>query len=136
MAVRPDVKVQNALVVTYTVKAASSVTQYMPVTLDAATDTVLDSTSGQNPIGIAMEAGAAGAQVQVFMLTGGGIVPVKVGAAGATAGGYAEVGTTGLVDRTLGGGTTVRYIAGKFKQTGVSGDIVGLIVGQFAGVSS
>lgn len=142
MAARPTKKVQNALVVTKAVKAASTVTIGMPVSIDTATDTVLDATSGQNAFGIAAGPGnfgdtlSAGAMVQVYMLTGGAIVPVKVGTTNATQGGYAEVGTTGAVDRTLGGGTTVRYILGKFAETGVSGDFVGLIVGQFAGVSS
>lgn len=135
MAARPTKKIQNALIETWTVTAAATATQYMPATLTAE-KTARDSTSGENCSAIFLETKAAGEKVQVAILAGGAVIPVKVGVAGATQGGYAEVGTTGLVDRTLGGGTTVRYIAGKFLETGVSGDIVGMIAGQFAGVSS
>lgn len=135
MATRPTFKMKGAVIETWTVTAAAAATKHMPLTLTAER-TGRDSTSGENCSAIALETKAAGELVQVALLTGGAIVPVKVGTAAATMGAYAEVGTTGLTDRTLGGGTTVRYIAGKFLETGVSADIVGLVVGQFAGVSS
>lgn len=133
---RPLAMLQNAIIRKMTVKAASSTTIYMPQTLDAATMTISDSAAGDNPFCIALETGVAGAPVQVALLSAGAVVPVQVGTAGATAGKYGEVGTTGLTDRTLGGGTAVRYLAGKFLQTGVSADVIGLLVGNFASVSS
>lgn len=125
---------QNAIVRPYVVKASSAVTQYMPVTLSSGE--VLDSTTGQDPIGIALMAGAAGETVDVALLTGGAVLPVMVGTAGATAGGYCVVGTTGAIDKTFGGGSTVGYCLGKFLETGTDGQIVGLIAGQYAGVTA
>ncbi len=132
---RPTNFPQGANIVQMTVKASSAVTKYMPVTFDTET-TCLDATAGQNADGIAMETAVAGAKVQICLLNGGFVIPVKVGTAGATVGEYATVGTTGCVDQTLGGGSTVVYIQGKFHNTGVSGDIVGLEIGQFAGVKA
>lgn len=135
MAARPTKKIQNALIETWTVTAAAAATEGMPLTLTAER-TGRDSTAAENCSAIALETKAAGEKVQVALLSGGAIVPVRVGTGGATAGAYATVGTTGLTDQTLGGGTTVAYIAGKFIETGVSADKVGLIVGQFAGVKA
>jgi hypothetical protein len=135
MASRADKHLVHGLIQTWVVTAASVVTEFMPVTLTAE-KTARDSTAGENCSAIAMESATAGQKFQAILLTGGMLIPVKVGTAGAAAGAYAEVGTTGLITRTLGGGTTVRYIAGKFNQAGVSGDIVGLVSGQFAGGSS
>jgi hypothetical protein len=53
-----------------------------------------------------------------------------------TAGSYVECGTDGVQDRTLGGGTVVRYIVGKALQTGVDGDFLGVEALNFAGVSA
>jgi len=39
-------------------------------------------------------------------------------------------------NQTLGGGSTVVYIVGKFTETGVDGDFVGVMVGNFAGVKA
>jgi len=135
MSARPDQIMKNAVIVTWTVTAAGAATLYMPLTLTA-DSTGRDSTAGENASAIALETKTAGEKVQVALLTGGAVVPVKVGSAGATQGLYAEIGTTGAIDRTLGGGTTVRYILGKFTETGATGDVVGLAVGQFAGVSA
>ena len=55
----------------------------------------------------------------------GGIVKVKASST-ATAGLWAIAGTDGFENQTPGGGTTVKYLAGKFMQTGVDGDFVGL----------
>jgi hypothetical protein len=94
-------------------------------------------TAGTNAFGIALESltGDGVKKVQVALLNGAGEVKVKCSGT-ATQGSYAICGTDGFENQTLGGGTTVRYVAGKFAQTGVDGDFVGLTVGQFAGVSS
>ena len=135
MASRPVNFPLNALQVRKTVKAASAATKYMPGVLDTDSDTVLDATAGQNADVIFMATAAAGEEVACALLTGGCVLPVKVGTAGVTFGEYVEVGTTGVIDRTLGGGTTVRYIIGKALDTQVSADIVGVAIGQFASVS-
>jgi len=136
MSARPQAKLQLALIQTFVVKTGASTTKNMPQTLDAATGTVSDSVAGDNPHCIALDSQTAGNKVSCVLLAGGAVVPVQVGTAGATAGKFAEVGTTGLIDRTPGGGTVVRYIAGTFAETGVSGDVVGLIVGKCPTVSA
>lgn len=136
MAARPHTSLQGAIVRPYIVQAAGAVTKGMPVKIGTLETDCLDAAAGDNPFAIALETGIAGATVNVALLAGDCIIPVRVGTAGATAGKFGEVGTTGLIDRTLGGGTTVRYIAGKFLQTGVDGDFVGLVPSNFAGVSS
>jgi hypothetical protein len=57
----------------------------------------------------------------------------------ATAGENASVlflGSDGVENVTLGGGSTVAYVVGKALQTGVDGDYVGVMTGCFAGVSA
>jgi hypothetical protein len=138
MAVTAEQKLQNAIVVTKTVKAASTATIGKVGKYDSTDElTVLDASAGDNGSVVFLETAAAGAKVQCVQLAGSScVVPVKVGTGGATAGAYAIVVSDGLTDKTLGGGTTVRYIVGKFTQTGVVGDMVGLAPGPFAGVSS
>ncbi len=133
MSARPFQQLSNAIIQHFTVKAASAVTEGMPVTLDSE-GVVLDSTAGQNAVGVALHSAAAGEDVQVAMANA--IVSVKVGTAGATVGGYAVVGTTGAIDKTFGGGTTVGYCLGKFLQTGVSGDKVALLIGMAPSVTA
>jgi hypothetical protein len=126
-------------IVTKIVKNTITVTEGVGVKVSSNGELEVDlAAAGDNAYGVALSTvvGDGIKTVQVALFCGGGVVPVKVSSGGATAGGYAIAGTTGFEDKTLGGGTTVRYIAGKFTQTGVSGDLVGLAVGQFAGVSS
>jgi hypothetical protein len=63
---------------------------------------------------------------------------VKVSATGtATRDGWAIATADGFTDApALGGGTVARNIVGKFYDSGVAGDIVGLVPGPFTGVSA
>lgn len=139
MAVTAEQKLVNAIIVTKTVKAASSATIGLCGIYDGTDETtVLNCTTGQRPDVVFMETAVAGAKVQCLQLGGSGaaVVPVKVGTGGASAGLFAVVVSDGLTNQTLGGGTTVRHIAGKFTQTGVVGDVVGLAVGPFSAGSA
>lgn len=129
-----DQLLYNVTIVYRAVKAASTATQGLAGVFDG--DTVLDASAGANPDCIFLETKAAGELVACALLAGGGIIPVKVGTGGATVGEYATVASDGLTNQTVGGGTTVVYLAGKFARTGVVGDVVGLIPGQFAGVKA
>src|SRR6185369_12004793 len=122
-AVRPMNIPANAVIRTMT--ASGTVTANMPQTFATET-TCADSTSGENASAIALTAGTTGDLVQVALLCGGAVIPVQVGTAGCTMGKFAKVGTTGCIDATAGGGTTVMYCQGWFTQTGVTGDVVGL----------
>lgn len=136
MAVRPESVLTNAIIKTYTVVGGGSTTEYLPVKFSGADTTVTVCGAGDNGFAIALETKTAGEKVRVAVVTGGSIIPVKVGTGGATRDAYAKAAADGLTDQTLGGGTTVRYIFGKFLQSGVAGDRVGLLAGPFAGVSS
>lgn len=115
-----------AVILPFVVKAASAVTKGKPVKLDTSTGTVLDMAAvGDNVIGIALDTGAAGDTVRVA-LWGPGVVPALVGTAGATMGAPAKYASDGLVDGTVGGGTTKLFVCGQFLETGVAGDFVGL----------
>lgn len=76
--------------------------------------------------------GAVGDKVTVALLSGGGIIPVKVGTAGATRGQSAKYGAAGgkLVNCTPTATATTPVVVqalGYFTQTGVDGDIVGMV---------
>jgi hypothetical protein len=130
-----DQLLYNVVEVLRTVKGSSTATKGKCGVFDTDDTLVLDATAGQNPDLVFLETKAAGEQVRCALLTGGSVIPVLVGTGGATAGEYALVANDGLTNQTLGGGTTVKYIAGKFLRTGVVGDVVGLIAGNFAGVA-
>lgn len=137
MATRPDSLMKNVTIVKKLVKSGVTVTKGVGVK-KGTTDLECDlAASGDNAYGIAMATvvGDGVLSVEIALLNGGGVVPVKASST-ATAGEYAICGTAGFENKTLGGGTVVRYIAGKFTQDGVSGDYVGLALGQFAGGSS
>lgn len=127
-------KLNNAVIVTRTVKAASTATRGLFGVYDSE-GVVLDATAGQKGSVFFLETKAAGEKVQCVELTGGCVVIAKASGT-ATAGEYAIIGTDGVENKTLGGGTTVAYIVGKFTQTGVDNDYVGVAIGQFAGVSA
>jgi|GEM_PF-5377022 len=120
---------------TFTVAAGQSATEGRPVSFASADEEVLTTAAGASCDGIALETKAAGERVQVLM--GDGLVKVKVGTGGATRGSYAVVVADGVTNSAaLGGGTVVRHIVGKFLQTGVAGDVVGLRFSPFAAVSA
>lgn len=136
MAARADRFMINALIREYTVEAAATVTVGKRVKFGTSDTTVEDCGANENGIGIAVEyhntvnetAGAAGTRVGIA-LDGVAIVPVLVGTGGATRGSFAVTVSDGLTNQTIGGGSTLVHIAGKFMQTGVVGDIVGMLVG-------
>lgn len=129
---------EKALIITVVVKNGTTVAEGLPLVWSAGQADL--ATAGQNAFGIAMSGvvGDGVKTVQVLMLSNQGVIArVLVGTGGvATQGEYAECGTAGFTNRTLGGGTTVRYICGKFHETGVPADYVGLELGSFAGVSA
>jgi pyruvate kinase len=120
---------------TLTVVAAGSTVEGRPISLNNSDEECTITAAGASCDGIALETKAAGERVQVLM--GDGLVKVKVGTGGATRGLYAVVVADGVTNSaTLGGGTVVRHIVGKFLQTGVAGDVVGLRFSPFAAVSA
>lgn len=134
MVARATVQLKNAIITTETVATSQTATKgYGLVWSSGSVD---DAGANGNCFAVALETKAAGEKVLVARLTGGAIVPVLVGTGGATQGAYATHTTNGWTDQTLGGGSSVSYIGGKFTETGVAGDFVGLEVGQFAGVKA
>lgn len=138
MATRPDSQMASIALVNKVVKSGSTVTKGVGVKVSSGGELEVDlCAAGDNAEGVAMATvvGDGVKTVEVALLCGGGIIPIKI-AGTVTAGDYLECGTGGFVSRTLGGGTTVRYIQGKATQSGVTGDFIGLAAGQFAGGSS
>lgn len=131
MATRPLDTTSRALIRPYVVASGQTATKGFGVVFASADNEIDDAGANGNAIGIALESGVAGATVEVALL-GYAIVPVKVGTGGATRGAFAIMAADGYTNQTLGGGTTVKYPAGKFLQTGVAGDEVGLLLGNFA----
>ena len=127
MAARAQVDISKCVIKTFTVKAASSVTEGYAVKIDG-DGIVLNCSAGDAANGIALESGAAGTQVMVALANCGGLVAVKVGTGGATAGLYGAAVADGIANAgALGGGTTLVNIVCQFLQTGIAGDVVGAI---------
>jgi hypothetical protein len=126
MATRAIVDLSKCLIKTFPVKAASSVTAGYAIKIDG-TD-VLNCSAGDAANGIAIATAAAGEMVDFALAFGGGVVAVKVGTGGATAGLYGKAVADGVADAgALGGSTTLVNIVCQFLQTGVAGDVVGAI---------
>lgn len=135
MATRADQDFTYCLIKTHRVVTAPAVRGRL-CKLGAADDEVTICAAGEQGIGIFLSDAPVGAWVNLAMLTGGGIVPVVVGTGGATRNSYAVAVANGLTNQVLGGGTVVRHIAGIFTQNGVVGDMVGLQIEGFGGVSA
>lgn len=135
MAARCDEMLEKLVVITRTVVAAGAATKGRLAKWSATEQQVTNAGAGENGFAIFLETKAAGEPVQMALLQGAGVIPVVVGTGGATEGSYATNAADGLTNQTLGGGTTVKYIAGKFMGNGVATDIVGLLPGNFAGVA-
>jgi hypothetical protein len=129
-----DKQLEHAHIHAYTVAAASTAT-YGLCGVFTAEHTVRDATAGENASVWFYETKTAGQRVECVLLNSNAVVPMKSSGT-VTAGEYVEVGTDGVQNRTLGGGTTVRYIVGKALQTGVDNDFLGVAVIAFAGGSS
>lgn len=128
MAARAIRSEQFGLVKTYSVPAGKAVTKGMRVKFSGADDAIENCGAGDNGFAIALENGVAGGQAQV-LLEGSAVVPVLVGTGGATRGAHAVPVADGFTDQTVGGGTVVKNVSGKFMQTGAAGDYVGLLIG-------
>jgi hypothetical protein len=127
MAARATVDLSRCLVKTFRVKAASSVTEGYAVKIEDGL-IVLNCAAGDAANGIALESGAAGDLVAIALCNAGGLVPVKVGTGGATAGLYGVAVANGVANAgALGGGTTLVNIVCQFIENGVAGDVVGAI---------
>ncbi len=117
----------------YNVKASAAIVKGVGVFLSAA-DEIDVATANSKCIAVAMESvtgnSAGTSRCEVALLCGG---TVRVKCSGtATRGEYAIAGTDGFENQTLGGGTTVKYIAGQFLESGVDGDFVEMKLGSFA----
>lgn len=129
MAARPTVRMDHTTFETRIVKSGSTVSEGVGVKLDS--DEVDLCAANNKVYGIAMETVVGDGVKTVLVAVSGGIVKVKASGT-ATQGEYAICGTDGFENQTIGGGTTVKYLAGQFVQTGVDGDYVGLRLGPFA----
>lgn len=128
MATKAKVKLNGACIDTFTVAAAQTVTEGFRVKFAAADGEVQNCGAGEDGIGYALASATAGQKVSV-VLEGSAVVKVKVGTGGATRGAYAIPVANGLADQAIADGTTPRRLAGKFMQSGVAGDMVGLLIG-------
>lgn len=129
MAARAHNKVQNALIQSFKVPATKAVTAGFRVKFSGADDAIENCGANEDGIGIALADGVAGDTGIPVALDGIAIVPVKVGTGGATRGLFAKFLADGFTDQAIADGTTPRYLAGRFMQTGVVGDMVGLLIG-------
>ena len=135
MATRADQNILYAITRSFKVVTANAV-RGRQCKFGAADDEATVCGAGEQGMGIFLGDAVIGAWVDVAIFTSGAIIPVVVGTGGATRGSYAVAVANGLTNQVLGGGTVVRHIAGVFTQTGVAGDVVGLQIGAFAGVSA
>lgn len=128
MAARATENLQAALIRTFTVKAATSAVKGRKCKFGAS-DTEVE-VCGANEAGIGWfnEAKSAGERVQVVM-DGYAIVEVIVGTGGATRGALAVTVADGMTDQTAGGGTNAAHTSGRFLNSGVATDKVGLLLG-------
>jgi hypothetical protein len=129
MAVRPDSNLSNALIVTRTVTVATVAAGGL-VKDGAADKQVQPTTDAVGAIGVITSlgplAGAVGDKVQMAYLAGACIIPVKVGTGGSTRGLPQKVVATGITD-----GTTGTEVVGFATQTGVAGDLIGIVPARY-----
>mgnify|MGYP000967726526 CR=1 FL=1 len=138
MATNPDALLSDVQFVTKIVKSGSTVVKGVGVKVSSNGESEVDVAGAGDKAYAVAQATVVGdgvKTVECALLNSAGIIPVKASGT-ATAGEYAICGSDGFENQTLGGGTTVRYIAGRFTQAGVDNDFVGLMPGCFAGVSS
>lgn len=129
MATRAHQKLPFALIQEFTVASGQTVTEGLSVKFAAADDECQNCGAGEDGFGVALNSASSGGKVSV-VLDGNAIVKVKVGTGGtATRGLYAITNATGHTNQTIADGATVRFLRGKFMQSGVAGDMVGLLTG-------
>lgn len=132
MAVRADRQLEHALIVSRTVEASQTVAVGRVVKDGNADHECQHAGANESGYGVVYVlgklAGAAGDRVQVALLAGPVVIPVLVGTGGATRGARAVVVADGLTDGTpAAAGGTLKGSPGTFTQSGVAGDIVGLL---------
>lgn len=116
----------------YAAKLNAAIVKGVGVYISAASE--VDVAVGNSKVmGVAQETvtGDGATKTEIALLCGGGTLRVKCSAT-ATRGEYAIAGTGGFENQTIGGGTTVKYLAGQFLESGVAGDFVEMAVGAFA----
>lgn len=121
----------------FNVKASAAIVKGVGVYISASEEVDV-ATANSKVIGVAMDTitgNSSGTDRVEVALCRGGTIRVKCSGT-ATRGEYAICGTDGFENQPLGGGTTVKYIAGQFLESGVDGDFVELALGAFAGVAS
>lgn len=121
--------VSKAHTLPITVATSKTATLGKGVILTAAGATCEDASTNGNVSGVFVETGVAG---DVVTYAVSGVVKALVGTGGATDGSYGIATTDGFTDQTIGGGTTVKYLAGKFLKDGAAGDLVDFLVAPFA----
>jgi len=134
MAVRPDSDLSKALIVQRTVEAAQTVAVGRVVKDGNADKECQHAGAGELGFGVVVAlgslAGAAGDKVQVALLAGATIIPVKVGTGGATRGALLQCVADGVTDVTPNGAPTSGVLVGAVgiaTQTGVAADVIGMI---------
>lgn len=129
MTTRPDSQLEEALIVTRTVTVATVAVG--GVVKDGAADKLVQpTTDGVGAIGVITSlgalVGAVGDKVQMAYLAGAAIIPTKVGTGGSTRGLPQKVVATGITDATTG-----TEVVGYASQTGVAGDLIGLVPARY-----
>lgn len=132
MATRSDRFLQNALIVTRTVEASQTVAVGRVVKDGTGDGKCQHTTDGVGAVGVVVTlgklAGVAPDRVQIAYLAGAAVIPVLVGTGGATAGKFAKVVSDGVTDAAETVTTPVATeIVGFFTQTGVVGDVIGMV---------
>lgn len=135
MATRAHNIKDSAIIRKFLIPATKAVTEGFRVKFSGADNQVENCGAGDDGFGIALQTGVAGDEIEV-LLEGFAVVKVKVGTGGATRGLYAIMAADGLTDRAIADGTNVRYCPGKFMQSGVVGDVVGLLLGAATPVAT
>lgn len=131
MAERALQKIEDHYIDTIEVASAKTVTKGYAIMHSGADHMAENATAiTDNAIGIALDSGTAGQIVRYVRLGCACVVPVKVGAGGATRGKAACWAAAGADDCTPSGGTNPQIVLGQFMQSGASGDYVGLNVGM------
>lgn len=138
MAARSDRDLKNALIVTRTVETGQTVAVGRVVKDGNADKEVQVTGAGEFGIGVVVAiggnkdvtAGEAGDLVQIALLAGACVIPVLVGTGGATRGVLLQSVSDGVTDVTPNGAPTTGVLVaahGYATQTGVAGDIIGMV---------
>ena len=124
MATRANTDLKNAIIKSKTT-VGNAVGIGRGVILITSDQQVDVATAGDDLLcyGFALEAADATSRVQVITFSGSPIAPLKVGTAGVTRGTRVKLASDGVVDAA-----TSENAVGWAQQTGVSGDIVGVLL--------